>query len=217
METLNFSECTLGSLEKRFKLREKRYLASLEHWINTQIPLSEIQQTVAQQLVRALQNNAAHWNETDLSMHFIGPMFSLVDFTQPYRFNLFAQAMLSGIVDDTQLMGRVDETIATGFRIPEAPFFAFSEYKRQTDPNGDPAGQALAAMLAGQSLNEDGKAIYGCYVIGGIWRFMVLEGRHYALSHAFDGTQTEDAFQILRILFQLKQYCMERTEPPPAN
>ena len=216
METLNFSECTLGLLEDTFGLN-KKILSNLGSWINTSFELNNFQNESVQHLVRILTNNAEHWNEYDLGLHFIGPMFSLVDFTQPYRFNLFGQSTLTSVVDGIQLTGRVDEMIATGFRIPKAPFFAFSEYKRQTDPNGDPAGQALAAMLAGQSLNEDGKPIYGCYVIGGIWRFMALEGRHYALSHAFDGTQTEDAFQILRILFQLKQYCMERTEPPPAN
>ena len=212
METINFSDCTLGSLEKRFGI-QKKILYSLNVWINVHFELDGFLQESVRRFSTTLANNVEHWNETDLSMHFIGPMFSLVEFTQPYRFNLFAQAMLSGMIDNTQLTGRVDETVATGFRIPEAPFFAFSEYKRQTDPNGDPAGQALGAMLAGQSLNQDGKPIYGCYVIGKIWSFMVLEGRHYAISHAFDGTQTDDAFQILRILLQLKQYCMDRTEP----
>ena len=42
---------------------------------------------------------------------------------------------------------------------------------------------------------------------------MVLEGRKYAMSRAFDSTDIEDAYQILRNLFQLKIYCMERTEP----
>lgn len=86
----------MGRLEKR--LQEKPYLASLEHWINTQIPLSEIQQIMVQQRVKTLQNNVAHCNETDLSMHFIGHMFSLTEFTQPYHFNLFTQAIISGII-----------------------------------------------------------------------------------------------------------------------
>ena len=217
METLNFSECTLGLLENKFGLIPMRTSNTLTEWLNTTWQLQTEDKVVVPRLSMLLSDNAEHWNEIDLSMHFIGPMFSWVNFTERLRFNLFGQSTLTSVVDGIQLTGRVDEMIATGFRIPKAPFFAFSEYKRQTDPNGDPAGQALAAMLAGQSLNEDGKPIYGCFVIGKIWNFMVLEGRHYALSHAFDGTQTEDAFQILRILFQLKQYCMERTEPPPAN
>jgi hypothetical protein len=66
-------------------------------------------------------------------------------------------------------------------------------------------------MLVGQQLNNDGKAIYGCYIIGRNWTFMLLEGDKYAMSDMYDGGNYEDACQILRILFQLKVYCMERT------
>ena len=75
---------------------------------------------------------------------------------------------------------------------------------------------ALAAMLVGQELNRQESVelpLYGCYIVGGLWRFMVLEGTKYAISKSFDSTDIEDSYQILRILFQLKIYCMDRTEP----
>ena len=205
METINFNDCSLGGLEDKFALQPQRTLSSLTNWLATNSSLIDAHQIVLKQLTQILSDNAAHWNEQDLSMHFIGPMFSLVGFTERSRFNLFAQSSLTG---------RVDELIASGYRQPETPFFAFNEYKRQTDPNGDPAGQALAAMLVGQSLNDNTKPIYGCYVIGSIWRFMTLEAKRYAISKSYDGTDFEDACQILRILFQLKEYCMERTQAP---
>ena len=114
------------------------------------------------------------------------------------------------------LGGRTDEIIASGYRDPKTPFFAVNEYKKETDPDGDPAGQALAAMLVGHELNLQKGVdlpVYGCYIRGRNWFFMVLEGNTYAISQAFDSTDIEDAYQILRILFQLKTYCMERTEP----
>ena len=43
---------------------------------------------------------------------------------------------------------------------------------------------------------------------------MTLEAKRYAISKSYDGTDFEDACQILRILFQLKEYCMERTQAP---
>lgn len=67
-------------------------------------------------------------------------------------------------------------------------------------------------MLVGQYLNTDGKPIYGCCVIGLNRYFMTLEGKQYAISPTFDGTNFEDTCEILRILYQLKQYCMKRTE-----
>ena len=55
--------------------------------------------------------------------------------------------------------------------------------------------------------------MYGCYIIGQHWYFMVLDKTKYAISTSFNGAELEDATQILRILFQLKEYCMQRTEP----
>ncbi|MBK9460560.1 MAG: hypothetical protein IPN94_14310 [Sphingobacteriales bacterium] len=214
METINFNDCSLGGLEDKFALQPQRTLSSLTNWLATNSSLIDAHQIVLKQLTQILSDNAAHWNEQDLSMHFIGPMFSLVGFTERSRFNLFAQSSLTGIVDGVTLTGRVDELIASGFRIPKVPFFAFNEYKKEMEYKGDPAGQALAAMLVGQSLNDNTKPIYGCYVIGSIWRFMTLEAKRYAISKSYDGTDFEDACQILRILFQLKEYCMERTQAP---
>jgi hypothetical protein len=69
-------------------------------------------------------------------------------------------------------------------------------------------------MLVGQHQNrasDNDFPIYGCYIIGRNWFFMVLEGNKYATSKAFQSTEYEDALQILRILLQLKVYCLSRT------
>jgi hypothetical protein len=58
-------------------------------------------------------------------LHFIGPLLSLVRFTEPYRFNLFATrkigATLTGSDGAIELSGEPDGIIATGFREPEIP------------------------------------------------------------------------------------------------
>jgi len=74
---------------------------------------------------------------------------------------------------EIELSGEPDGIVATGYWEPKIPLFAFSEYKRLIDPNGDPAGQCLAAMLVGQALSEEPHPLYGCYVIGNAWRFLV--------------------------------------------
>ena len=78
-----------------------------------------------------------------------------------------------------------------------------SEYKRQTDPNGDPRGQALIAMLTAQQLNDNTKPIFGSYVIGRDWFFMALVGKEYAISKDFSCVANE-IFDIYRILKGLK-------------
>lgn len=90
------------------------------------------------------------------------------------------------------------------------PNFAFAEYKRHRDPSGDPAGQARAAMLVGQVLNQHQQPLYGCYVIGSDWNFMVLDDIHYTISRDFSGLSTE-IYDILRVLKALKAIVIDRT------
>lgn len=169
--TLHFSQCTLPLLDKAFGLRNVMELAALTDWFqrSTEVPLSELDLNKLVDLQDLLQVNANSWNEQELSLHFIGPIFSIVKFTDPYRYNLFAQRHIEANVDDYLLKGEPDGLIASGYYEPEIPYFAFAEYKRQRDPNGDPAGQALAAMLVSQRLNPKPDPVYGCYVIGRDW------------------------------------------------
>ena len=214
MEKLNFNECTLSIMEETFKLIPTKQSKVLTDWVETAIELTDFDRETVRRLCELLQDNVEHWNEYDISLHFIGPIFSLVNFTQRLRFNLFAQRTIEADINNIKLMGGVDELVASGYREPELPFFAFSEYKKETNPDGDPAGQALAAMLVGQHQNQaEGNdfPIYGCYIIGRSWFFIILEGNKYSLSKPFVSTEYEQALQILRILFQLKVYCLERT------
>ena len=138
------------------------------------------------------------------------------------KMNLFAQRLVSADLSDKNgnpitLYGRPDGLIASGYRSPEIPYFAFqrsvaTEYKREKDPDGDPAGQCLAAMLAGQALNGNPtESVYGCYVVGENWRFMVLLGREYAISPAFSAI-TDEVFYIVGLLKYLKIQIASRID-----
>ena len=160
--------------------------------------------------------NSDAWNEQELALYFISPILGLTHFTEPYRFNLFAERRISAVVSghdaDVGLSGEPDGLIATGYREPEVPMFAFTKYKRELDPNGDPVGQTLAAMLVGQALNGNQNPLYGAYVIGSDWHFMVLDAHHYAISRDYSAL-SDEIFAILRILKALKQIVMKLTEP----
>jgi hypothetical protein len=110
---------------------------------------------------------------------------------------------LAVTIGDYELSGRVDGMIATGFRNPKKPYFCMNEYKRATDPNGDPQGQALIAMLVAQQLNENRKPMLGCFIVGSRWCFMALVGKEYAISHSFS-FDDDDIFDIFRILKGLR-------------
>jgi hypothetical protein len=213
----SFGECRLAYLEKTFGLRQVRKMEVMDSWLNSalQIEPNEKEKIFLDILQDVLVLNAS-WNEQELSLHFVGPLFSLVNFTSPYRFNLFAQRLISATINslDQQpilLFGKPDEFIASGYREPEVPFFCFNEFKKETEIKGDPAGQALAAMLVGQELNQNKSPIYGCYIIGRDWYFMTLDGKNFAISQGFD-TTTEHILKVLCILKALKGIVTKLTE-----
>jgi hypothetical protein len=172
--------------------------------------ITEHEKSSLQALQQTLMLNVEGWNEQELSLRFIGPFLSLVQFTEFYRFNLFAQRHIGVVIDDTELSGEPDTIIATGYREPEIPMFAFTEYKRQIDPQGDPAGQTLAAMLVGQVLNGNRHPVYGCYVVGSDWRFMLLDGKHYLISRDYSAL-SDEIYDILRILKALRAIIVDLT------
>ena len=214
---IDLDSCSLESLEKRFDLQPKRNAVFLSHWLEQSVGLTPFEKEDANALRELLADNVFHWNEQELSLHFIGPLFSLVHFTVVMKMNLFAQRLVSAEVPDKNgnlitLFGRPDGLIASGYRSPEIPYFAFQEYKREKDPDGDPGGQCLAAMLAGQALNGNPtELVYGCYVVGENWRFMALLGREYAISPAFSAI-TDEVFYIIGLLKYLKIQIITRID-----
>ncbi len=215
----SFNDCTLTEMDKLFGLRWVRPLPALNEWLDAAaaVVLTDYETTACSNLRNLLDLNALYWLEQDLSLHFIGPMFSLANFTEPYRYNLFAQRFIQAELvslkgDTVLLMGRPDEILASGYGEPETPYFAFNEYKKEVAFKGDPAGQALSAMLAGRQLNAIPQPIYGCYVLGRDWYFMALHDKSYGISRGYDGT-TGDVLEIFRILRALKDIVRERTAP----
>ena len=94
---------------------------------------------------------------------------------------------------------------------PQKPYFFLQEFKqKQLWGKTDPQGQMLAAMLAAQHLNNDGKPIFGSWLTGSIWIFTILEGKNYYFSNAFDATNKEDLLQIVFILRKLKELILNR-------
>ena len=217
MQKYYFRQCTSTLLDKTFGLRKVFSSQLLDHWLQAEIALSEKEKSILENYQELLILNSDAWNEQELALHFIGPILGLVHFTEPYRFNLFAERRISAVIStadaEVELSGEPDGMIATGYREPEVPMFAFTEYKRELDPTGDPAGQTLAAMLVGQALNSQRQPIYGAYVVGSDWRFMVLDDHHYMISRDYSAL-SDEIFAILRILKALKQIIMQLTEPP---
>jgi hypothetical protein len=61
-------------------------------------------------------------------------------------------------------------------------------------------------VYASQILNKDDKPLYGIYVLGEFWYFVVLKGSTYAESRAYDMTQAAQIEQVTKILKKTKIY-----------
>ncbi|MEM8527498.1 MAG: hypothetical protein AAGG68_22850 [Bacteroidota bacterium] len=208
MKRVKFSTCTLSFMEDVFGLEPNLRLDTLDDWLKVVAPVTEMEQYQLQQLQKSLSINIFHWNEQELSLNFIGPIFSAVQFTTK-KSNFFAQRHINGVIDNTELFGKTDGLIASGFRSPKKPYFSFHEFKKEMDSSGDPAGQNLAAMLVGQVLNEQKNPIYGCFVNGQNWYFMVLEGKQYAISNPYFAATEQGVLDIFRVLKGLKKMIAE--------
>ena len=142
------------------------------------------------------------WNEVELKNKISSPLFLLSKMDNK-AFSYFLERDLAATIGDYDLAGRVDGMIATGFRSPEKPFFCMHEYKRESDPTGNPKGQALIEMIVAQHINDNTKPIYGLYIVGSKWRFMVLTGKEYALGEPFLA-DTDAIFDIFRCVKGLR-------------
>jgi len=162
--------------------------------------------SIIKRLQRILVDRSSKWNEFELSEWFIGPIMSLIDFNSE-DLKLFAFRDIEATVKDYELSGKPDAMIATGIDSPITPYFCFHKYKRQTDPNGNPQTQLLGSMITAQELNNNEKPIYGIYVIGFTWRFVVLHGNTWCESNLFSADDNS-IYDIYKILLALKQIIL---------
>lgn len=211
----NFRQWTLAKVNKRFRLLRVAQHLLLDEWLAACFDMSDYDIHFLGKMQKHLANNIFSWNEQELSLHFIGPILSWVDFTTDYS-NIFEERAFEAEIDGETISGAPDAIIASGKDEPEQPYFCLQEYKKETDPNGDPYGQCIVAMLAAQSLNENQLPIYGVIVVGENWRFVVLKGSEYAISSPYSAT-TNEVYDIYHKLVWLKNYVIAQVSSNHAQ
>jgi hypothetical protein len=202
-----FKEWDLTGLDDAFGLSQILDTESelLQAWqkLAHNTPISDFENQILLDLQAPLIWGGKAWNEVELENKFISPVIMAAKIDDR-KIGYFLERSLKGIVGDYELSGIVDGIIATGFRDPKKPFFCMHEYKRSVDNQGSPDAQALAAMLVVRELNNNEKPIYGLYVVGLHWNFIVLNGNEYCVSKDYN-SDNEDIFAIFRMLKALKQ------------
>jgi hypothetical protein len=197
-----FDDWDTDDIERTFGLRRIKQSPLLDEWLHARHPVAEGEPLLLEALRADLADSVDSWNEDELKFKFIAPLISLVRYTTD-TFHTFTQRMLSAVVDDISLSGRVDFIVASGKTKPIQPFFLLHEYKKERITESDPRAQLLAEMLAARALNNADFPLYGSYVVGRMWFFVILEGSTYAESDAFIASN-DDIFTILSILREAK-------------
>lgn len=161
-----------------------------------------------EELLKELRQELAYTidtlNEEELKVYFIGPLLRFIPFRSQGRRPFLDRTLSFAYDDHRETTGKVDWMLADGIQDPRAPYFFLHEYKREVEASGDPLGQLLIAMVGARLLNELNFPLYGCYVLGRNWFFVILDEQQYVVSDAFVATQ-EDIFRIYSILREINE------------
>lgn len=198
-----FSKWTKEEIEEEFGLYADRNYALLQEWIDVSPSVSDEEQRILSQLSQKLLTYVHDWNEEELKVYFIAFILDFADFWQPHYRPFLERELSVEYAEGKRLWGIVDFFVASGKQSPRELFFFLHEYKKQADTSNDPIGQLLAEMVAAQKANSHTHPIYGAYIIGRHWYFVLLDGQVYAESLAYDATKDE-IMAIVGILRQTK-------------
>jgi hypothetical protein len=187
----------------------------LKEWLDVSFPkFDDYEQRSFDILFAKGVKSMSVWSEEDLKMKFLSFVLELGHLSDDGKIVTFFDKKLTGVVDGISLSVKSDFMLAKGFmNIYQTPYFHFQEYKPQINPTGEPMAQLLEAFLIAQEKNrKDGFNIplYGCEIIGGTWRFIILEEKKYCVSTIYDSTNQEDLLKIIAILRRFKQILLER-------
>ena len=201
-----FEQWLFEDIEITFGIDRVKDLASMLDWLEVREVATSLPPQF-EKLRLSLSENVEMWNEDELKMMFIALFLAEFEFNNLPHYKVFTQRNFTLQTEEVLANGRVEWFIATGKQTHKKPYFFFQEYKPEKNAGNDPLGQLLIAMIDAQLMNKTPeKPIYGCYTIGRLWFFVLLEGKKYAVSSAFDATQIDDMGAMIEILEKVKKY-----------
>ncbi|MCU0445385.1 MAG: hypothetical protein MUE85_10740 [Microscillaceae bacterium] len=211
-----FEQWLYEEVELTFGIDRVHEHKALKDWLNVSPakPLSERVEKLRLELTQNIEN----WNEDELKMMFIALLLAEIGFNNLPHYKVFTQRMFTLQTPEVEASGRVEWFVATGKQIPRNPFFFLQEFKPEKNGGNDPLGQLLIAMVDAQIMNNNPQqCLYGCYNIGRIWFFVVLIGKEYGVSRAYDATQTDDLTDMVAILKKVKAHIHQELNLPPPE
>ena len=176
----------------------------LNDWLDVTNTLTQTEKDQLEIHRAELEANVSFWNEEELKIKFLAFILRMANYDSSKTYRTYLDREISGIVQKEPLTTKADYMISKGLGdYYSAPYFCFHEFKRKKNAD-DPVAQVLLAMLIAHEQNQNDKPIYGCYIIGANWYFMIFKNNTYAVSTSFDAMKTADIQAILLILRKFK-------------
>jgi hypothetical protein len=207
--TLSFSKIDFDEIEKFLKIERDFSQKPFKNWFENSENISSEELNFLEKLSNRESLKLHLYKEEDLKAKFIIPILNLVDFTSG-DIRDFYEANLSFSTNEFSLNGTVDFVVAKGFDKPKKPIFFIQEFKRGRDFS-DPEPQLISEMFSGLNISKVSK-IYGAYIIGAVWNFVILEKVEerysYYVSRNFDSSDFEKLKSIYKNLLFIKNEVM---------
>ena len=204
-----FRDLSTQYLTDTFHIKRIRKSPLLQEWLAMPYDLSKSEKAELEKLKDKLDIYGAYYNEGELKWKFLNPLIRLVDYDEDDAYDTYIERTIQAEVEGEKLRGTVDFILATGDYEPSGPFFFLHEYKREKGTADDPIGQLLSAMLVAQKLNANENPLYGCYVVGRFWFFVVLTGKKYAITSGHIASN-DDIFTIYGMLVNMKKIIKDK-------
>lgn len=201
-----FEKWLTQEVEDNFGIVRNYDMALLNEWQTAEATFLPEEMKMMEKIRIRSFLKADEWNKDELKMQFIAILLEIVDYSSSTLYSAFSQRPLEATIQGIKVNGIVEYMLAQGKQIPKQPFFFFHEYKQETKRRSDPKGQLLISMLAAQTTNESKFPMYGCYVVGRFWFFVILDGKEYAVTNAFNSSEKEDIIKIASMLRAVKSY-----------
>ncbi len=202
----------LSLLAETYEITPRRESEELTEWLSASYSLTDFEEKLLKDVFERTKDYINYFNEEELKIQLIAHIFYLAAIDLDGQIKVYYERPLSAVVGEFHLSVVADCLVATPmpFNKPRKPYFFLQESKKGKGDNKDLEAQMLMAMLIAQQKNQDGKPIYGSFIIGANWFFTTLIGTDYCLSQEFNAANYADLVQIVSLLRHLKTLILER-------
>jgi len=209
----SFSKITDNQLRDLVDIQKELNSDKFLNWFTNYIKISKESEKFFITLILENKDLIYDYNEEDLKVNVIIPILNRVKFKSfDNKFRDFYELQLRYETDKFIFSGTTDFVVSKGLIRSTKPYFFIQEFKKGK-VNSDPEPQLLAELICAVELNN-WKNIKGCYIIGAIWNFVILEKLgedkyQYFVSANFDSTKIEDLKDIYKNLIFVKNEIID--------